>query len=519
MQIRTQQYIGVVITAFIIVLIGATLINSIRVTDQAMQRSDFANSIDAKGISGLRLVTVEYIIFRSERAKQQWQQRHDSFARLLADDVFDDPNERSILQSIRQQNQDLQVAFSALVDLDHKPDESGQDAALSHEVERRLVTQLMLISQDSVVDARRLAQMTAEKLRESQRRTSRLLALLVSLIGVVIASHFVTTLRQVLTPIKQLKLGVEAFSRGEFSFRTGVKVNNELGALSQTFDQMAERLEETMTALQRKTIQLQETNRELESFSYSVSHDLRSPLRGIDGWGLALIEDYGAQLDATAHTYVDRIRADTQRMGQLIDDLLLLARVTRAEIKHELIDLSGLARSVADRLKTAHDQRQIEFLIQPGLKTWGDQRLLEIALTNLLDNACKFTRTRTTARVEFGETFAEEPKSGVFRRVYFVRDNGVGFDMEHAQRLFGPFQRMHRASEFPGTGIGLATVQRVVHRHGGSVWADAKLDQGCVFYFSLSPTNPNPLRASIAVADGNNEKANEKAKEKTKGKS
>jgi len=502
MLIRTQQYIGALLSAFLIALIGLTLINSIRMTDQAIQRSDFADSINVKGISGLRLVTVEYIIFRSERSKQQWQQRHDSFARLLAQDVFEDPNERSIVENIRQQNQYLQDAFSALVDLGREPDASGQEAVLSREVERRLVTQLMLISQDSIIDARQLAQITAEKIRESQRRTSRLLAGLVALIGIVMASHFVTSLNQILTPIKQLRLGVEAFAKGEFSFRTRVKVNNELGDLSRAFDQMAERLEETMTALERKTIQLLETNRELESFSYSVSHDLRSPLRGIDGWGLALIEDYGEQLDSTAHTYVERIRTDTQRMGQLIDDLLQLARVTRAEIKHEPVNLSGLAQNVAERLKSTRGERRIEFLIQPGLSALGDPRLLEIALNNLLDNACKFTGTRTEARIEFGETVAEEPESGVRRKAYFIRDNGVGFDMAHAQRLFGAFQRMHKASEFPGTGIGLATVQRVVHRHGGSVWADATPDQGSVFYFSLSPANPNPLRAPIRVEDG-----------------
>ena len=511
MQIRTQQYLGALVSALLIALVGITLIHSIRVTDQAIQRSDFANSINAKGISGLRLVTVEYIIFRSERAKQQWKQRHDSFARLLAQDVFEGPNERTILDNIRQQNQSMQDAFSALVDLNRDPDPDGsaQEAALSREVERRLVTQLMLISQDSVIDARRLEQITAEKIRESQRQTSRLLALLVALIGIVIASYFVTSLNQVLTPIQQLKRGVDAFARGEFNFRTRVQVNNELGALSQAFDQMAERLEETMTALERKTIQLLETNRELESFSYSVSHDLRSPLRGIDGWGLALIEDYGEQLDATAHTYVERIRADTQRMGQLIDDLLQLARVTRAEIKHEPVDLSDLAQNLADRLKASQGERRIDFLIQPGLNALGDPRLLEIALNNLLDNACKFTGKRAEAQIEFGETVADEPEPGVRRKVYFVRDNGVGFDMAHAQRLFGAFQRMHKTSEFPGTGIGLATVQRVVHRHGGSVWADAQLDQGSTFYFTLCPANPNPLRAPTLIEDGIRETSKE----------
>jgi signal transduction histidine kinase len=228
-----------------------------------------------------------------------------------------------------------------------------------------------------------------------------------------------------------------------------------------------------------RTVQLEASNRELEAFCYSVSHDLRAPLRGIDGWSLALLEDYHDKLDEKGRQQLQRVRADTQRMGRLIDDLLLLSRVTRDPIQQGPVDLSAMAQSVAARLQETEPQRQVELAVQPGLTAQGDARLLEIVFSNLLGNAWKFSGGRPLARVEFGRAAVDG------RQAYFVRDNGVGFDMNYAQKLFGAFQRMHKASEFPGTGIGLATVQRVIQRHGGRVWAEAQVDRGATFYFTL----------------------------------
>jgi signal transduction histidine kinase len=228
-----------------------------------------------------------------------------------------------------------------------------------------------------------------------------------------------------------------------------------------------------------RTAQLEASNRELEAFCYSVSHDLRAPLRGIDGWSLALLEDYRDQLDEKGRQCLQRVRADTQRMGQLIDDLLLLSRVTRGLIEHCPVDLTALAQSISARLQEAEPERQVEFAVQPGLTAQGDARLLEIVLSNLLANAWKFSVRRPLARVEFGRTEVDS------KPAFFVRDNGVGFDMTYAQKLFGAFQRMHKASEFPGTGIGLAIVQRVIQRHGGRVWAEAQVDRGATFFFTL----------------------------------
>ncbi len=229
-----------------------------------------------------------------------------------------------------------------------------------------------------------------------------------------------------------------------------------------------------------RTAELEAANRELEAFAYSVSHDLRSPLRGINGWSAALEEDCGDQLDPHGRAYLSRLRAESQRMGELIDGLLQLSRIGRQPMKAEAVDLAEVARKIATRLEEQNPDRRIEFAIgQQGTVVSGDPRLLEIALTNLLENAVKFTGPREVARIEFGcEPEGSQP-------VYYVRDNGVGFDMEYVGTLFGAFQRLHRASEFPGTGIGLATVQRVIRRHGGRVWAEAKMGEGAVFRFTI----------------------------------
>jgi light-regulated signal transduction histidine kinase (bacteriophytochrome) len=226
-------------------------------------------------------------------------------------------------------------------------------------------------------------------------------------------------------------------------------------------------------------VALESVNRELESFSYSVSHDLRAPLRSIDGFSKALLEDYGDTLDATGQDYLRRVRNAAQRMGDLIDDLIKLARVTRSELAHDVVDLSLLARRVAADLKQREPDRNGEFIIAPDLAVEGDMRLLQIMLENLLGNAWKFTGKKPSTLIEFGS----QSQGG--ETVYFVRDNGAGFDMAHATKLFGVFQRLHALTEFEGTGIGLATVQRIVYKHGGRVWAEAELNRGATFYFTL----------------------------------
>ena len=232
-------------------------------------------------------------------------------------------------------------------------------------------------------------------------------------------------------------------------------------------------------SLQQRTAELEAANKELEAFSYSVSHDLRAPLRGIDGFSLALLEDYADQLDERGRAYLLRVRAGAQKMAELINAMLNLSRLTRGELKRKTVDLSKLVKVIAADLQKRQPERQVEFIIAEGATVDGDGEMLRVVLENLLGNAWKFTGNHPTARIEFGLTV----KSG--KSVYFVRDDGAGFDMEYADKLFGAFQRLHRTTEFPGIGIGLATIQRIIHRHGGMVWAEGEVEQGATFYFTL----------------------------------
>jgi len=256
------------------------------------------------------------------------------------------------------------------------------------------------------------------------------------------------------------------------------------GLVAKSINRVEQKILDLNATLERRvaqrTVELEAANKELESFSYSVSHDLRAPLRGIAGFTEALARNYRAKLDAAGGKYLDRVLAGTERMGQLIDDLLNLTRVGRADLVRRPVDLSAVARSVVENLHHAAPQRTIEWVIAEGVMVEGDSRLLRVVLENLLGNAWKFTAKQPAPRIEFGSVPSSEG-----RPVCYVRDNGAGFDMNYASKLFDPFQRMHSLNEFPGTGIGLATVRRIIQRHGGRVWAEAKVDAGATIHFSL----------------------------------
>lgn len=231
--------------------------------------------------------------------------------------------------------------------------------------------------------------------------------------------------------------------------------------------------------LEKNLRDLRALNKDLDAFNYSVSHDLRTPLRALDGYSRELQLNLGDRLDPASRNDLTRIRAAATRMGQLIDDLLNLSRLTRAEIRKEDVNLTVLAEGVIQELQSAHPGRRVDISLAPDIRVHGDRKLLTIVLTNLLSNAWKFTENRPLARIEMGV----HDQNGT--RTVFVKDNGAGFDMAYAGKLFGPFQRLHNADEFPGNGIGLSTVQRIIHRHGGTLRAEGKVDEGASFYFSI----------------------------------
>jgi light-regulated signal transduction histidine kinase (bacteriophytochrome) len=232
-------------------------------------------------------------------------------------------------------------------------------------------------------------------------------------------------------------------------------------------------------ALMRAHEALAAANQELEAFSYSVSHDLRAPLRKVDGFSQMLEDDYADKVDDTGRDYIHRIRAGSQRMGELIDDMLALSRVAQGDLQRTPVDLGQMAREVLDELRAAAPGRQVGSDIATDMEVDSDARLLRIALDNLLGNAWKYSSKVANARIEVGS----QVRDG--ETVYYVRDNGAGFDASRAERVFQPFQRFHAAAEFEGTGIGLATVQRIVMRHGGRVWCESEVGRGSTFYFTL----------------------------------
>jgi light-regulated signal transduction histidine kinase (bacteriophytochrome) len=224
-------------------------------------------------------------------------------------------------------------------------------------------------------------------------------------------------------------------------------------------------------------------NRELEAFSYSASHDLRGPLSRIAGFSRALLDFHSSQLDEKGRVYLERIDTSARRMCDLVEELLNFSRLTGVQVNKEKVNLSGMVTALAAELTARDPDRESEFVIAPGVSAWGDATLLRAALLNLLENSWKFTRKHATARIEFGVLQVD---SGP---VYFLKDDGAGFDMKDASRLFHPFQRLHKGSEFEGTGIGLATVERIIRRHGGRVWAEGQIEKGAAFYFTLRQEN------------------------------
>jgi signal transduction histidine kinase len=315
------------------------------------------------------------------------------------------------------------------------------------------------------------------------------LVLIASTVGSIFASLWFQ--RIISRPISELAATAKDVSRGkDFSIRATAYSRDEIGQLVETFNEMLSRIQEQNLELKEahdqlelrvidRTAQLEAVNKELEAFSYSVSHDLRAPLRSIDGFSQALLEDYGDKLDPQGQDDLQRVRGATQRMAQLIDDMLHLSRVTRDEMCREELDISALARMISIDLRTSEPERQMDFEIADDIKANADARLVRILLENLLGNAWKFTSKRQSAKIEFGVDCSNG------NPVYFVRDDGAGFDMAYADKLFGAFQRLHTMTEFKGTGIGLATVQRIAARHGGRVWAESKVEQGATFYFTL----------------------------------
>jgi len=307
--------------------------------------------------------------------------------------------------------------------------------------------------------------------------------------------------------LERVMAAAEAVAAGALDRRSGVRGDDEVGALGAAFDAMAERLAAERAELERgrealerrvreRTAELERTNHELESFVSAVSHDLRAPLRAVQGFAEALLEDHGDRLPPEARGYLDRMHGAATRMTELIEDLLLLSRVSRSRLERVRVDFSRLAGEVVQELRAGEPDRAAAVEIEPGIEAHADPRLLRIALVNLIGNAWKFTRGRDPARIQVAlDTHEGEP-------CVCVRDNGAGFDPRYAHKLFQPFQRLHSTQQFEGSGVGLSTVQRIVHMHGGRIWAEGREGEGATFCFTLGPGALGRRMRGVGAAGG-----------------
>ncbi len=419
------------------------------------------------------LLRDEFLMLGEPRAKLQLEAKTQRLQRLIghARLEFQDEEERRIVGEMAGLLERSAGLFAAL---GRDAEVAGPSPELAEAFRDRATSQLLLNSHDLHARGRQLAAAAAARFDATQRYV--VVVLFATLAGVLAITFF--NLREAGVTLERritlLRDGAERVAGGSLDHRIGVQGDDELAELGQAFDAMT-------AQLQVKVAALEVSNRELESFSYAVSHDLRAPLRSISGFSQAALEDYGPKLDEQGRQYLLMASDAAREMGQLIDDLLTLSRVTRAEMVRKPVDLTALAEATAADLRRAEPERRVEFFIEPGLAAAGDPTLLGLVIDNLLRNAWKFTSRRATAKITFGRTRAGG------RDTFFVSDDGAGFDMNYVDKLFQPFQRLHRASEYPGTGIGLATVNRIVRRHGGEARATGEVEHGATISFTLQP--------------------------------
>lgn len=491
MLIRRQQWaIAIASLITVVVATGLWIANNLALRAE-LERGRMSAQIGPVGAAQMRSRIFEFLAEPSPAARARWYESHQALGALLAPALMDGTPGEPIIAGLRARHAELPALFEALA-ADRLREAAGSTPTPELlDAQRMASVHFMEATQQVASDTLRLLDLGQARLERLHADQERLIAGLILALGLVIGLELFLVHRRILDPLQELHKGARAIEKGHYEHRLGMSGKDEIAQVGAQFDHMADALGETLQALHQQRSQLELANRELESFSYSVSHDLRAPLRGIGGWAQALEEDHGAALPVEAQEYLARIRGECARMNLLIEDLLQLARVTRSEPSFEWLELDLLAREVAERVRESWPGRDIEFVIAPGLTVWGDRRLLGIALANLFDNACKFTARVPRARVELGCREIVDPLGARALRQYFVRDNGAGFDMKHAARLFVPFQRMHSQREFPGTGIGLAIVQRIIQRHAGVLEAEAGPGEGACFRFTL-PLLPGP---------------------------
>ena len=473
--------------------------------ENAQEKNKTARRI-MNGAQELNNFTRTYMLHHEDRPKKQFLMEYHALSRLIDNTRFEDKEQRQFLEKIRQNLETMRNAFIKLVS---NYERSGlmENIPLRKEAEGRLAGQILIRSRDSVANALRLKALVDNEIITTQKRISMLIFLLIACVTLSLALLLSRMTRNIAASFATLRKGTQFIASGNLKHRIGLSTQDEIGELARAFDLMAEQLGEITVSrnelikeieertraedalrnlkdelemrVERRTAELTAANRELEAFSYSVSHDLRAPLRSIDGFSKILLDKYLDRLDERGQNYLARVSRAATKMGDLIDDLLKLSRIGRARLNRKRVDISELAQSVAGDLRLSDPDRSVRVEIASGMTARADASLLRIALENLIGNAWKFTAKDPDGRIEIGGTTIND------RSVFYVRDNGAGFEMAYVDKLFEPFQRLHTMEEFPGSGIGLTIVKRIITRHGGDVWAESAVGKETTIYFTM----------------------------------
>jgi signal transduction histidine kinase len=487
MKIRTKLMITASCSTATAAIVGAVIFLSLQGLNAVRGEAALIQTLQ-KEVAELRSTTFEYLTYHERRMYLQWLSKHARLTELLGGLRDEHKDADAIIEDIRRDHKDVGDLFGKMTgspletggDGVRKPAATMRPDPSTREREVILGGQLLMRTQYIVSNLLRLSAHTGGVMAEAQERMALAVVLSTLFLVAVIAATSLTIMKSLLKPIEELRRGTERVGSGDLDFRVGTERPDEIGDLSRSFDRMAGALSEKEAELRQRADQLETANKELEAFSYSVSHDLRAPLRHVSGYIDLLKRNASGALDEKGRHYVDMITESGVKMGHLIDDLLSFSRMARVEMRDEKVALGDLLPEVLDDLREDTRGRVIAWETEPLPEVRGDPSMLRVALSNLVSNAVKFTRPRPEARIRVGWI---EGKGGEV--TVFVRDNGVGFDMKYVDKLFGVFQRLHSAAEFEGTGVGLANVRRIVHRHGGNTWAEGAVGEGATFFFTI----------------------------------
>jgi signal transduction histidine kinase len=493
MQIKQRLRINIAVMAVSAMALTAVLwITGLEVS-RALERKRIADDLMTTQLERMALRS-DFIRTGSDRALlAQMQAKSQRIKEILdlAAEKFPDAEDRENIGQLTEAHQSIGVIFRTILANRQAVAVQNRGPALADEIEGRLINQLNMRVYEATILGRKLLDASSDDVTETLEKAGSGIVIIFLLATLITLINSAVTSRTVGSRIKHLRDGAVRFGQGELNRRINLKGRDEFTELSTAFDNMAMNLQKSQQELAHSNAQLEErvkertaeleaANKELEAFSYSVSHDLRAPLRGIDGFSRIMLERHADKVDETGQDYLIRIRNGAVRMGRLIDDMLNLSRVGRIELRKQPVDLSGIARRTVDELRQRDPERMVQVDVAPDLIVQGDPGMLRMVMDNLLGNAWKFTGKSESARIEFGV----QHQNG--ECTYYVKDNGAGFDMAYANKLFAPFHRLHKESDFAGTGIGLVIAQRVVSRHGGSIWAESELGKGATFYFTLA---------------------------------